>query len=140
MLCVMMLTMAAYCTAQDFIVDGIKFTINYDNKTVSVARNGDANGILNIPETVTYNKKNYPVTKIGESAFKDCSELTQVNIPNSVTEIDVLAFYGCSGLTQVTVPKWLARDKKEIERVFPDFNGTVKVNSGSNAKSKKSKR
>ena len=72
------------------------------------------------------------VTKIGDHAFADCSGLTQVNIPNSVTEIGILAFSGCRGLTQVTVPKWLADNKSFMESVFPDFKGTVKVNSYSN--------
>ena len=38
------------------------------------------------------------------SAFKDCSGLTFVTIPNSVTSIGNSAFSGCSGLTSVTIP------------------------------------
>ncbi|MDO4511889.1 MAG: leucine-rich repeat protein, partial [Bacteroidales bacterium] len=38
----------------------------------------------------------------GSSAFKGCSGLTSVTIPNSVTSIGRSAFDGCTGLTSVT--------------------------------------
>ena len=44
------------------------------------------------------------VTTIGENAFRDCSNLTSVTIPNSVTEIGFRAFSSCSSLTSVTIP------------------------------------
>ena len=57
-----------------------------------------------IPETVTYNGTTYSVTSIGKSAFKWCSSLTSVTIPNSVTSIEYEAFSLCSSLTSVTIP------------------------------------
>ena len=44
------------------------------------------------------------VTTIGESAFDGCSKLTRVTIGNSVTRIGSSAFEGCSKLTSVTIP------------------------------------
>ncbi len=41
---------------------------------------------------------------IGEDAFRFCSGLTSVTIPNSVTSIGSYAFRFCSGLTSVTIP------------------------------------
>ena len=58
----------------------------------------------NIPASVKYINITYSVTRIGESAFRDCSSLTSVTIPNSVTYIGDRAFYGCSGLTSMTIP------------------------------------
>ena len=43
------------------------------------------------------------VTRIGERAFWDCSELTSIEIPSSVTRIGYGAFDGCSGLTSINV-------------------------------------
>ena len=44
------------------------------------------------------------VTSIGHSAFWDCTGLTSIEIPNSVTSIGGSAFYKCSGLISVTIP------------------------------------
>ena len=46
------------------------------------------------------------VDSIMNGAFENCSNLTSVNIPNSVTYIDRYyrsPFYGCSGLTSMTI-------------------------------------
>ena len=57
-----------------------------------------------------YNGK--PVTKIGEGAFRGCTGLTAVTIPNSVTQIEESAFSGCVKLKSITIP----RGVEEIER------------------------
>ena len=56
-----------------------------------------------IPEIVTYNGITYSVTSIGNHAFRECTSLTSVTIPNSVTSIGYKAFYDCSSLTSVTI-------------------------------------
>ncbi len=61
-------------------------------------------GDLEIPETVEYNSITYSVAGIGNYAFRGCSGLTSVAIPNSVTSISDDAFSDCSGLTEVTIP------------------------------------
>ena len=59
---------------------------------------------LTIPSYVSYLGKTYPVTKIGDYAFRACTGLKSVIIPNTVTEIRDYAFEGCTGLTFVKIP------------------------------------
>ena len=88
--------------AEDFRVDGIYYSIT-SNTTVSVTYRGSSynaysneySGNVVIPSTVTYSGKEYSVTSIGSSAFRECSGLTSVTIPNSVTSIGDYAFRYC---------------------------------------------
>ena len=64
-------------------------------------------GTVDIPGTVTYNGTTYTVTAIGNSAFRSCSNLTGVTIPNTVTSIGEYAFYNCSDLHAVDFPNAL---------------------------------
>ncbi len=49
---------------------------------------------------ITFNGE---LTEIGEGAFRNCSSLTSVTIPDSVTTIGDYAFNGCGSLTSVTI-------------------------------------
>ncbi|MBO4733582.1 MAG: leucine-rich repeat domain-containing protein, partial [Clostridia bacterium] len=44
------------------------------------------------------------VTSIGNSAFRDCTGLTSITIPDGVTSIGNYTFYDCTGLTSITIP------------------------------------
>ena len=76
--------------------------VSYRGSSYSAYSN-EYSGVVNIPESITYGLT-YPVRRIGENAFYNCSGLTSVTIPNSVTSIESGAFDDCSGLTEITIP------------------------------------
>ena len=60
-------------------------------------------GPLVIPDSITHNGINYPVTSIGHSAFLGSIDLTSVTISNNVTSIGDRAFWNCHGMTSVSI-------------------------------------
>lgn len=44
------------------------------------------------------------VNEIGERAFENCTEITQINIAATITKINSYAFAECSKLTTITIP------------------------------------
>jgi hypothetical protein len=73
-------------------VGGILFN---KDQTVLIQCPGGKSGSYAIPGSVT---------SIGESAFWNCSRLTDIQIPNSVTNIGIGAFWKCTGLSGITIP------------------------------------
>lgn len=60
----------------------------------------DATGKIVIPDTI----EGYPVTKIGEGAFWDCTGIKEIVVPNSITVIPDAAFRECETLERITLP------------------------------------
>ena len=117
LLTVLMSMVGAKAFAYDIAVanaDGVTIYYTYTNNKTELAvsnqgsssssYSGKYSGAVNIPESVTYSGKTYPVTSIGSYAFYRCSGLTSLTIPNSVTSIGSYAFWICSGLISVTIP------------------------------------
>ena len=75
--------------------DGVTIYYNYndDGKELSVTRKANNynsySGKVVIPETITYNGQTYPVTSIGELAFRGCTGLTSVPAVMSVIFIPI---------------------------------------------------
>ena len=87
--------------ADDFTQNGIIYSLDETNQTATVK------GVENksIQKAIIRSRvAGYKVTSIGSSAFRYCSSLTSVTIPNSVTSIGIGAFQDCSSLTSVTIP------------------------------------
>ena len=94
--------------AYDVEIDGIYYNVVKKSKQAGEAGvtsgSNKYTGEVTIPNSIVYEGVTYPVTSIGYSAFRDCSGLTSVTIPNSVTSIGSSAFRDCSGLTSITIP------------------------------------
>ena len=86
------------------ILAGSTNTLAVTYYSETAASNNHVSGDVVIPSSVEHNNVTYSVTSIGDSAFRNCSDLTSVSIPNSVTSIGHSAFRNCSGLTSVTLP------------------------------------
>ena len=86
----------------------LRFKILSDS-TVELTNESSCRGheSITIPEKVRIEGKVYTVTSIGYFAFKECSSLTSINIPEGVTSIGDNAFDGCDNLE----PKLLIYDK-----------------------------
>lgn len=108
----LILAFASLCAwaQHDFIQDGIYYKVNSDGRTATVTYpdNGSHySGHIEIPSKVTasrYNGGTYTVTAIDDGAFKNCANLTGVEIPSSVATIGSEAFFGCTRLTSLAIP------------------------------------
>lgn len=91
--------------AARFEYEGLYYYILSDeDKTCQVGGFSSSLTSVVIPSTVTYNGTTYAVTSIGYYAFRDCYDLTAIEIPNSVISIGVCAFSGCTNLTAIEIP------------------------------------
>lgn len=61
-------------------------------------------GVVEIPSEFDYNGVHYRTVEIGASAFRDCNDLTNITIPDSVANIENLAFSGCTNLSSINIP------------------------------------
>ena len=88
-------------------IDGIWYNLTAETREARVtsASGTDYSGSITIPATVTYDGVAYSVTRIGYSAFSNCSSLTAITIPESVTSIESHAFYNCTSLTAISIPE-----------------------------------
>lgn len=88
-----------------------------------------------IPSKITLNKKwglisfeyNYDVTTISMSAFKNCSKVERIIIPNSITTIEGKGFVGCEKLRYVEVASDNTTFKDNGEGILLSKDGTKLV-------------
>ena len=105
----------------------LKYTVSNGEATVTGI--GGAFGTnLSIPATIG----GYPVTGIGADAFKNCSELKSLSLPESIVTIDSYAFKGCSNLETVTVDEKNAKYHSKDNCLIETETNTL-VLGGSNA-------
>lgn len=99
------------CDACSYVMDAEKaelngnyaFTLHQDGDDAyySVSgKNKNLTAIDNIPSFIN----DIPIKVIDDRGFSEYTNLTSINLPNTVTSIGNSAFYGCIGLTSITLP------------------------------------
>lgn len=99
---ILILVVFAVSRLSAFTYEGLTYDIvSSTDRTCSVGSNTTASGDIVIPSQVYNDTVPYTVTKIAESAFKNCTGLKSIEIPASVTSIGNYAFNGCTGLKSI---------------------------------------
>lgn len=83
-----------------------------------------------IPYRVSYDDKDYIVTKIGNRAFSDCRTIRSITFPEDLNCIGIYAFYGCNRLYQVTCLSQTPPKASGIVFQNSTFDGTLIVPTG----------
>ena len=76
-----------------------------DGNVVVYSCDKSKSGDLIIPSTISYNDVVYNVTGIREYAFGGCTDLTSINIPESVISIGDGEFSNCTDLISINIPE-----------------------------------
>ena len=103
--------LTASCTVtvvpQTGTIDGIDYEIviggGEDGKDIVKVTGGktDPDGTLRIPDEIEIDGKRYPVTEIGDGAFKNRTDISKLIIPAAVGTVGNEAFAGCTNLVEV---------------------------------------
>ena len=102
---VIWLCLTLFVKADEVLIDGINYLIRGGVVGV-IAGEEKYKGDIKIPETIVYEGVEYQVTRIEQSAFKDCTELTSLELPESIN--NAAGFYsGCTQLVSINLPKGL---------------------------------
>lgn len=81
----------------------IVYSYNKDNTAYLLCSNKKDISKINIKNEIEVDGITYKVTKIFDNAFKNCTKIKEVTIPNSVKEVGNNAFANCSSLNKVTI-------------------------------------
>ena len=89
-----------YALKNGFTDEACLLTNELDDGTLEITKYAGNSATCVIPSEIDGKK----VTEIGDSAFKGCTELTSITIPDGVTGIGNKAFSDCTSLETVTIP------------------------------------
>ena len=110
-----------------------KYETNYlDDNRVSCIEGVDDKSKLVGKVVIPARLGGYPVAAIGKYAFKDCKQITEISIPDSVVRIAESAFAFCHGLTVATLPNRLEKIEAEAFRGCRSLTELIIPNSVTN--------
>src|SRR5262245_21798197 len=79
------------------------YTYITNNGTITITSYLGPGGAVAVPNAIN----GLPVTTIGDWAFLSSTNLTSLDVPDTVTDIANYAFYSCTNLASVTLPSSL---------------------------------
>ena len=93
------------CMILETEIDGLLYSLDTDEQEAMVKKcmDRERQGEVIIPASFFHQGIVYRVTSIGKSAFRGCTSLTAITIPEGVTSVGSNAFSGCSNLTAIVV-------------------------------------
>ena len=106
--------MTVHISAEGSVQSGVWGDLSWElNETTGVlviSGKGEMNSLADTTVWLTYSSSirsviiKEGVTSIGNHAFKNCPNLSEVSIPSSVAKIGYLSFWHCKGLKSITIP------------------------------------
>ncbi|MBE6546549.1 MAG: leucine-rich repeat domain-containing protein [Ruminococcaceae bacterium] len=115
-------TALLFASCSDKKESGIAYELSTDKSYYIVTGIGNYAGTaLSIPKT--YDGK--PVLEIAKNAFKDCTDLTSVTLPDGLEVIRAGAFSGCTGLTSIKIPDTVVSMGSGVFKGCKDLEVTV---------------
>ena len=112
------------------LIDGIEYIV--ENESATILRMIGTHESVVVPSVIEINGNQYPVTKIGASAFSLCLNLKKVVLSDNIMRIEEKAFYECNNLTDFTSSKNIeyigaeAFFKTNIQ-IFDFYNGLLYI-------------
>ena len=95
--------LASYAESGETTVNGIRYSYDTNKGTAAVMPEQSVSGDIIIPPSINVGGTDCTVTYIMYQAFLSCVDLHSVTIPNSVTIIDDSAFDDCTCLSEINV-------------------------------------